>query len=318
MVRKIKSFGGAGLLIAATALLLAGCGGNASLKEIDTPTYGKIKIAFDDSYRLMTEAEIYAFETFYTHAKIDTVYGNEADVISEFMKDSVPLMVINRKLTKEEETWLNARQVIPKTTRVASDAIAFIVNRDNPDSNFFYDKIADIFKGKVTSWKQINPKSTLGDLKIVFDNYKSGNTRYFREKFGVDKLPGTCFAVSGNDEVINFVEKNKSSIGVVSVNWISDSQDTVTRGFLKKIRVAGISAEGNNDPDAAFYQPYQYHMAQNFYPFTRDVYFVNRQTYSGLAYGFTSFVAGPQGQLIILHSGLVPATMPVRIVEVKH
>lgn len=309
---------GVGSGIVAMALLLTGCGGSENQKETDTPTRGKIKIALDDSYRLLLEAEIYAFEAFYPYSKIDTLCRNEADVITEFMHDSIPLMVISRKLTSEEENWLKGQQIIPKTIKIAGDAVAFIVNKDNPDSNLYYDKIAEIFRGTVTTWKQVNPKSNLADLKIVFDNYKSGNTRYFREKFNLDKLPGTCFAVTGNNEVINFVEKNKSSIGVISVNWISDQQDTVTQRFIKKVRIAGISAEGNNDPDATFYQPLQYYVAQNFYPFTREVYFINRQTYSGLAYGFTSFVAGPQGQLIVLRSGLVPATMPVRIVEIKH
>jgi phosphate transport system substrate-binding protein len=42
-----------------------------------------------------------------------------------------------------------------------------------------------------------------------------------------------------------------------------------------------------------------------------------REPYSGLGTGFVSFVAGDQGQRIILKSGLVPATMPVRLIQVK-
>jgi len=38
----------------------------------------------------------------------------------------------------------------------------------------------------------------------------------------------------------------------------------------------------------------------------------------GLAHGFSSFIAGEKGQFIVLHSGLVPAAMPVRLVEIKH
>ena len=124
--------------------------------------------------------------------------------------------------------------------------------------------------------------------------------------------------MDNNEAVINFVEKDRYALGVVSVNWISDKNDTVTVKFLKRVKVAGISTEGNNDPGTTFYKPYQAYIAEGFYPFIRDVYCINRQPYTGLAYGFSSFIAGPQGQLIILHSGLVPATMPVRIVEIKH
>lgn len=317
MAEKIICSRYAGFFISAVILLFVSCGGNIQQKEMDTPTAGKIRIAVDDAYRLLLDTEIYTFQSLYKYATVDTMYRNEADVITAFLQDSVPLMVVNRKLTKMEEQNLNARQIIPKTTCVAYDAVAFIVNKNNPDSNLFYDQVSSILNGQITEWKQINPKSRLTDIKVVFDHYKSSNTRYFREKFNLEKLPGICFAVSDNNEVIKYVENNKNAIGVISVNWISDKRDTISNNFLSRVTVAGISAEGTDDPNTTFYQPYQAYIAQNFYPFRREVYFINRQTYTGLAYGFTSFVAGSQGQLIILHSGLVPATMPVRIVQIK-
>jgi phosphate transport system substrate-binding protein len=42
-----------------------------------------------------------------------------------------------------------------------------------------------------------------------------------------------------------------------------------------------------------------------------------RESFSGLGSGFVSFVAGEKGQRIILKSGLVPATMPIRIIQTK-
>ena len=299
-------------------LFFASCGGGTPGKQVDTQTSGHIKVGIDDSYHLLMDAEIYTFEANYKYAKIDTVYGNEADIINLFMKDSVPLVVTSRKLTDQEENYLKARQFIPKTTLIAYDGIVFIVNPDNPDTSIFYDKVEDIFKGRINTWKEVNPKSKLAGIKIVFDNYKSANPRYFKEKFGLDKLPSTCFAVNSNADVISFVEKNRNAIGVISVNWISDREDTVSNNFLKRIKVMGISTPGNNDPGAHFYRPFQAYIAQGDYPFTRKVYMINRQTYSGMAYGFSAFVAGEKGQLIVLRSGMVPAAMPVRIVEIKH
>ncbi|MDP4281683.1 MAG: substrate-binding domain-containing protein [Bacteroidota bacterium] len=308
-----------GMLILLSVLLLIGCGGrNVQTKEMDTPTSGRIRIGVDDAYKLLAEAQIYAFQSLYSYAKFDTLCRPEADVINAFMKDSIPMMIVNRELTKDEEARLNSRQLIPHTTKIAYDAVAFILNRNNPDSNLFYDNIRAIFEGKITTWKQMNSKSKLGNVKIIFDNYKSSNTRYFREKFNLSKLPGTCFAQKNNQEVIDFVEKNENAIGVVSVNWISDKQDSVSNNFLNRVRVAGISQEGTTDPDVNFYQPYQAYIAQGLYPFVRSVYCINHQTYSGLAYGLVAFIAGNQGQLIVLHSGLVPATMPVRLVQIKH
>lgn len=298
--------------------LAAGCGGDV-MKQVDTPTTGKIRVGADDSYTLLMDAELYAFHAMYKYSQIDTVMGTEADIIDLFMKDSIPMMVINRKLMKDEEKYLNDRQIIPKTTLIAYDGVAFIVNNANPDTNLFYDNLAAIFKGELKSWKQINPKRSAGDsIRVIFDHYRSGNPRYLREKFGLEKLPSNCFAVERNAEVIAYVEKNKNAIGVISVNWVSDKADTVSHGFLSRVKVARISLPGTTDPASPFYTPHPGYIATGSYPFTREVYCINRQTYSGLAFGLSAFIAGEKGQLIVLHSGLVPAAQPVRLVEIKH
>ena len=299
-------------------ILLSGCGGSPKTTDTDSPTSGKFKIGIDDSYSLLIDAELYTFQSLYQYAKVDTISRSETDIFNAFMKDSVSLIVVSRKLTSDEEKHLNSIQVFPKTTKIAYDAVAFILNRENPDSTLFYDQVRNIFEGKIKTWKEINPASKLKNLQIVFDNYKSCNTRYFREKFNLQKLPGTCFAVHNNAEVINYVEKNKEAIGVISVNWVSDKADTVSHSFLKRVKIVGISAPGHTDPKGGFYTPHPAYIAEGFYPFTREVYCINRQVYIGLAYGISSFIAGEKGQLIVLHSGMVPASMPVRLVEIKH
>jgi len=298
-------------------LILSSCGGDP-LKRTDTPTAGKIKVGVDDSYRLMIDAQVYLFESFYKYAKIETRYLFETDLINDFMNDSVPLIITGRTLSENQIQYLRERQYIPKITKIAIDAVALIVNKENPDSNFYYQTVQDLFLGKITNWNQINSKSNLGSVRLIFDNFKSGNPRYFMEKFNIDSLPSICFAAQNNQEVITHVEQNRNAIGVIGVNWISDRADSVSNRFLNRITVVGIAIEGDNNPGTQFFKPYQAYIAEGTYPFTRDVFCINRQTYTGLAYGFSSFIAGEKGQLAILHSGMVPAAMPVRIVEIKH
>lgn len=299
-------------------ILISSCGGGPGQKNSDTPTNGRIKVGIEDSYRLLLEAEIYTFEAMYKYTTIDTVYKTEADVINNFMSDSVPLIIVSRKLSDEQVAYLRERQYIPKTTKIAIDAVALIVNNENPDTSLYFQTVKEIFQGKITSWKQINKKSGLKDFKVVFDNFKSGNPRYFKEKFELGSFPSSCFAVQSNAEVISYVEKNKNAIGIISVNWISDPADTVSHNFLKRFKVVGIALEGDNNPGTKFYRPFPGYIAEGSYPFTREVFCINRQPYRGLAYGFSSFIAGEKGQLIVLHSGMVPAAMPVRLVEIKH
>ena len=302
-------------LILVTSAFLFGCGNNSSNnKPLDNPTSGNVKVCVEESYKLLFDTEIYTFESFYKNAKINITYKAEGDVLSDFFNDSVKVIVSSRKLKKYEEEKLINNKIIPRTTKIAYDALAFIVNKDNDEKSLTYSQVKKIFKGEISNWKDINKTSKLKDLLVVFDNNKSCNPRYIKEKLDLkNPFPKNCFAVNSNDEVINYVEKNKNAIGIISINWISSVQDSLSKSFLKRINVLAIGTESEGDP----VKPFQGYIAEGSYPFTRDVYMIKRETYDGLGSGFVSFVAGEKGQRIILKSGLVPATMPIRLVEIK-
>jgi phosphate transport system substrate-binding protein len=306
------------ILLIVVIFFLIACGGQKNNTIKETPTSGNVKIAVDDSYQLLIDAETYTFEALYENAKINPIYKPEGDAFDLFMKDSVRAIVSSRKLTDAEDQYLKNNHFIPKTIKIAYDALVFIVNKENKDSLLLFEQIKDIFSGKTSKWSQLDPKSNLGDLKIVFDNAKSCNTRFIREKFELkNNFPSYCFAVKSNPEVIDFVENNKSAIGIISVNWISDKDDTLSNSFLNKIKVVSVGDEGNTDGTGNYYKPYQGYIAEGTYPLIRDVYMINRETFTGLGSGFVSFVAGEKGQRICLRSGMVPATMPIRLVQIK-
>jgi phosphate transport system substrate-binding protein len=296
--------------------LFLACSSRGTKQLDETPTRGNIKIGVDESYQLLLDTEIYTFQSIYKYAKINPIYTNEQEVLELFLKDSLRNIVINRPLNDKEKEYLNSQQYIPRATKLAYDGLAFIVNPQNPDSFLTYFQLKKIFTGENDSWKKINKSSPYPDIKVVFDNRKSGNVRYLLDKFSIkDTLPVYCQAVSSNEEVVNYVEKHMNAIGVVSVNWISDKHDSISHTFLSKIRVVAVSPVYD---EQNFVKPYQAYIADQTYPFVREVYYISRETFSGLGTGFASFIAGDQGQRIILKSKLVPATMPIRFVKVSN
>lgn len=302
-------------IVALIAMIVIACDPNAGLKE-ETPTRGKIKIAIDESFSLLGDAELYTFQSLYTNAHVTPIYKPELGILDEFMNDSVRLIITTRKLTANELSYLKGKLSYPVTSSIAYDAVAFIINPKNNDSLIRYNILCDIFKGKIKTWNQIDQKNNAGTIKVVFDNLKSANVRYIKDTLKIDSFPKNCFVANNNNEVINYVEKHISALGVLSVNWISDSSDSVTRGFLKRVKVVGLTPK--YDPESEdYYKPYQAYIADKSYPFTREVYVINRESFYGLGSGFIAFVSGDLGQRIVLKMGMVPATMPVRIVSVK-
>jgi len=302
------------LLLALILFLSCRSGSKQTLDE--TPTRGNIKIFADESYQPIIDSEIYTFTSLYSYANITPFYKPEVDIINDFMNDSVKVIVTNKKLSDEQIQYLRDTLVIARTTTIAYDALALIVNKENSDTLLSYNTIKDIFLSNIKTWKEINNKSKLDKISVVFDNTKSGNVRYFKEKFEIsDKLPSNFYALNSNEEVVNFISKNRNALGIISVNWISDKDDAKSRKFTNNIRVVALSSSYDN---TSFYLPEQGSIYNKTYPFTREVYLISRETFAGLGSGFISFVAAEKGQRIILKAGLVPAIMPIRLIQVKH
>jgi phosphate transport system substrate-binding protein len=315
MLRKAP-LSGIPYIYAGFLLVLISCAGGGNRPLDETPTRGDIKIVVDESFQPLLETEVYTFTSIYHYAKITPVYKPEVDVINDFMNDSVKVIATTRKLSEDQIKYLRDTLIITRTTTFAYDALALVTNKENNDTMLKYETVKDIFLGKLTNWNEINKKSRLGVISVIFDNTKSGNIRYFRERFEIsEKLPSNFFAVKSNKEVIDFVSKNKNAIGIVSVNWISDKDDSTSRSFTEKINVLAISQPFVND--GSYYRPYQGFIYDKSYPFVREIYFISREIFRGLGSGFIQWATAEQGQRIVLKSGLVPATMPIRLVQIK-
>jgi phosphate transport system substrate-binding protein len=283
----------------------------------ETPTRGNIKIVSDESFQPLIETETYTFTHLYTNAKIKPVFKPEYDVINDFMNDSVKVIVTSKKLTDSQIQFLRDTLIIARTSSYAYDALALITNKENHDTLVKYNAIKDIFLGKIKTWKEVNENTKLGDISVIFDNTKSGNIRYFKELFEIkDTLGKNFFAVNNNSEVINYVSKNPNALGIISVNWISNKKDSLTMSFINKVNVIAVSQQYVNDGN--YYRPHQGFIYDKSYPFVREIYLISRETFSGLGSGFINWACAEQGQRIVLKSGLVPATMPIRLVQIKH
>ncbi|MBI3481835.1 MAG: substrate-binding domain-containing protein [Bacteroidetes bacterium] len=299
------------VLILLFVLVVACRDRDKSGKILDTPTTGEITISVDESLKPLFQAEIDGFEGLYHYAHIKAKYVSENAAIEDLLKDSVRLAIVTRKLYPQEKQKLDSIKIPGAQILVAREAIALIVHKDNPDSLIAWNQVTDILKGNISEWKQLFPPSKLGELQLVFDSPQSGIIRYLTDTLGLTTLPAFCFAASTNEEVFAHVSKTKNAIGLIGLSWISDKDDPSANQFLKNIKVMGISTDDD------YLKPYKAYIAMKKYPLSREVYIISREERTGLGSGFIAYVASDKGQRIVLKSGLVPATAPVRLVEIK-
>lgn len=290
---------------------------NKDEKWPDTTTTGIVPIACDECFLPIIRAEIDVFESIYNSASILPIYTDEVEAIDLLMKDSVRLAVVSRDLSEKEKAVFLAKKMQVRARKIAVDAIALIVNKENQDTIIGIPVIKKILTGEITEWSQIYPGSKLGKIDVMFDNPNSSTVRYAIDSIcHGEPLSDKLYAQKTNMDVVEMVAKLPNSLGIIGVNWISNENDTTNMSFSQKIKVMAVSPYEKADYENSF-QPYQAYIALGDYPLTRDVFILLSDPRSGLSTGFTSFVMSDRGQRIILKSGILPATQPVRLVSIK-
>lgn len=281
-------------------VVVAACNSGSTSKngeEKDTPTQGTIRISVDETYKPLLDSEIKVFQSLYPKTKIIAEYKPEADCFKDLFNDSSRMIIVTRELKEEEKEYFQKEKIRPQSLKLATDAIALIVNHANPDSILTMDQVRRIMAGEADKpWQ------------IVFDNQNSSTVRFIRDSINRGKpLPATTMAAKTNPEVIDHVSKNRNAIGVIGVNWISDTNDSTAIDFTKQVTTVKLRADGYTD----FVLPYQFYIGMKSYPLTRGMYYILKEPYQGLGAGFATFLGGQEGQLLIGKFKLYPARLNI-------
>lgn len=306
------------LLGASILVALSACNSKPKDGLTDTYTSGVISIAADESFQPIIQEEIDVFENLFPMARIVPRYTTEVDAVNLLLKDSVRLAIATRRLTADEMNSFHSRKFFPREIKLATDALALIVNRQNPDTLISVRDIRRVLTGEVTEWKSVYPGSSLKDITVVFDNKNSSTVRFAIDSVCGGKTLSTVGvkAMKTNQQVMDYVAKTPNAIGVIGVNWLGNRSDTTHLSFRDEIRVMSVSAEDVATP-ANSYKPYQAYLYYENYPLARSIYVLLNDPRNALPWGFASFLTSDRGQRIILKSGLLPATQPVRVVDIK-
>ncbi len=309
-------------------ILSVSCNDSVKKGPTDTAVSGTIHIAVDEAFLPVMATEITSFQGHYPRAKIIPHYVSEEKAFKLLMADSVRMVVTGRTFSEVEKAYFKSITITTKNLKIATDALGVVLNKSNPDSMLTMKQLKQILTEPNWTWKKMNGKGSNKQPELVLD--KEGTSNYFA-LLNLLKVKDTHIKLKkvyagGDREVINYVNLHPESIGFMGVNWISDDEDPTQTRFKNGIQVAYLMPDSiaellKSHPletNEEYFQPLQAYLAQGFYPLTRDVIVSSREARTGLATGFTAWLAGDKGQRIILKSGLLPATMPIRIVKIKN
>ncbi len=282
----------------------------------NTPTSGHVKVLADETLYPIVDALEKSFEHSYPNASVEVIYLPEAAAFNAFYHDSAAVIICARTLDEKEEAHFKRKKLNPRTALLANDAIALVFSPLNPDTALTCEQAIAVFKGEVTDWNQINASNKSGPIHIVFDNQGSSTVSFMMKQADIGKLPDPVFAQKTTEATVEYVANNPNALGVIGYGWLSDYDDPQCRLFRKKCQVASISPCVEKAPPG-FFRPFATNVLEGLYPFSRQVFAINKETSNGTGTGFTAFMGGEVGQRIIAKSGILPAYKVEHQIELK-
>lgn len=305
-------------------------------KDPNTSTSGTATMVCDNSFENIFKQEVDVFEYQYPDAHILVRYATQAEAFDSLFSLNTRTIVASRDLTAHEKKALKAKykqernaNVTVRTSKIAVDAVAFIVNSENSVEKLTIDELSDILSGATDEWNEVQP-SKLGKIKVILDKSGSSLADYLSDSLlQGQRLGPTVFAAGSVADVFKAVEENPDAMGVLGVSWITSDMDgaDISRDDLAKSVLGDGPVEGATltqrvkvlklyrPGEARAYKPYQQYIFDGSYPLFRSVYMITTAPTSNVAGGFYSFVTGPIGQKIIMKTGILPAR--VRTINVE-
>lgn len=313
----MKDRAGSLLLLAGLALVgLLRC--TSSTGELDNPRQGTITIAADESFKPLVGALTNAYEGIYPNAHFKIDYKPEQEAVRQLLNDSARIIFATRQLNDKELEIIKKQKSSQRFQHIATDGLALVISKSNPDSLITMPELKAILEGKLTDWSQLKRGGQTGLITLVFDNANSSNLNFVLNKFGIKDIQGLRIISAGsNEKVIKDVRENPQHLGFIGVNWISDGHSLASEELSKGIHVMGVAKNANPDSISEYIQPFQAGLEFKRYPLHRDLYIISREGYSGLGGGLMTYIARDVGGLIIQKMGLLPTVPYPRELEIK-
>ena len=272
---------------------------SATITHIDSLT-----VYCDEAYQYLMAQEIRIYELNQPDKHIHIVYEPETEVLKHLMIDSFAAVIVGRNLKKQDEDELFRKTRLQVEQHpFAKDGISIIANHHFAKDTIPYSLLLAILSGKNA------------ECKVVFEGKGSGVISYMFAQISTSTST-SAFAVRNADELIDYIQKDTHTIGLMPYAAISDEDDTAVQHLLKKVKVLVITkvdSSGKTNATTAC----QSEIADGSYPLHRPINFITHTMDDKVGTGFANFLYKEQSGRIILKSGLVPTIMPTRVLNVN-
>lgn len=279
-------------------LLITGCNSSDNEGADEGSSGSSVSIENKGSDTLVNVALAWAEAYIAEHPEIrlSVTGGGSGTGIAAMINGTVDIANASRAMKQKEIDQAQANGIDPVEHVVARDAIAVVINPENPVDQLTVQQIAAIYTGQITNWKDVGGN----DHPIVLTSRESNSGTYVyfleevvREGAGDEEAffsPDALLLPSS--EVISLeVARNPNAIGYDGLGYVTEEQ-----------KMVAIT------PDAS--QPAVLPSIESVnagtYAISRPLYMYTAGEPTDVVRAYLDWILGPEGQEIVQSLGFVP------------
>ena len=219
-----------------------------------------------------------------------TVTGGGTGVgISALLDNTTHIAMASRPIKFSENMKIKSAGEDVAEIVVAYDALAVVAHPSNPVKQLTRQQLEDIFRGKITNWKQVGGD----DRKIVVYSREtsSGTYEFFKESVLKNKnYMASSLSMPATGAIIQSVSQTKGAIGYVGLAYVSP-----------RVKTLSVSYDGKH-----YAAPTVENATNKTYPIVRPLYYYYNVKKKAEIDPLIQYILSPDGQDIIKKSGYIP------------
>jgi phosphate transport system substrate-binding protein len=285
------------MLFLLSFLFLVSCVSSSSGQNSSNSSVAYIENKGSDTIVNLALAWAERYQAAHPEIRISVTGGGSGTGIASLINGTVDIANASRKIKEEEIAEAQSNGVEPIEHIIARDAIAVIVNPENPISQLTLKQISDIYSGEIKNWSEVGGE----DRPIVrlSRETNSGTHVYFLETvlrmgnsedktlFSMDTL-----LLPSSEGIIAEVRQNPNAIGYDGLGYVPED--------LKMIAIA-------EEEGGAYVLPSIPTVDDKTYPIARDLYMYTDGEPTGIVKDYLDWILGSEAQEIVAELGFVPA-----------
>jgi phosphate transport system substrate-binding protein len=222
--------------------------------------------------------------------------GGSGTGITSLLNGTVDIANASRAITPAEIQTAKTNGFVPVEFAVARDAIAVIVNPNNPVQHLSLPQISRIYRGEFNNWQELGGENR--PIVRLSRETNSGTHVYFLEtviRLGstTDKtiFSADTLLLPSSEGIIAELRDNPNAIGYDGLGYVTPD--------VKVIAVSKLDGGPYVMPSAAT-------VNDKTYPISRDLYMYTHGQPSGAIKDYLDWVVSPEAQKIVTDLGFVP------------